>query len=366
MKRTLLLLMGLAMLACQSSRTAYEKGHFELAYSKALQDVERAHHKSADSKRVLAFSMDEIIEKEKAQQYTLLDTREVKAMEKALKYNRKFQKKLERALPYLADSYQEELEQWRAEEKTTIYELGRIYHERGREQLAKSIDQGLKAYAENAYHYFVAAEKYWGKSEQTDSLKTECVKNGQVHLLVNIDDGFNFSYGWEIDRRFDDLDSESNLFRTIYVNAVMNASQLDCEITLRFDQIDFVEDIETSEDSYSEEVIKEYETVVDSTGQEEKIPIYETVTGTVEKITTTKTVSCNVDIRVQDHSRNCTYSSINFEASVQSQGVVYEEHGDDRAIPFGAGGINCTVDSESSMVEDLLDELYDQISNSYF
>ncbi len=366
MKRILLLLTGLAMLACQSSRTAYEKGYFELAYSKALQDVERAHSKAADSNEVLALSIDKMIEQEKAQQITLLDTRELKAMEKALKYNRKFQKKLVRALPYLADSYQEELEQWRAEERTTVYELGRMHYEWGREQLTQSIDQGLKAYAQNAYHNFTAAEKYWGKSAQMDSLKTECVKNGRVHLLVNIDDGFNISYGWEIDRRFDDLESESNLFRTIYVNAVMNASQLDCEITLRFDRIDFEEDIQTSEDTYSKEVVKKYKTVVDSTGQEEKIPIYETVTGSVEKITTTKTVFCNVDIRVQSHSRNCTYTSVNFEVSVESKGVRYEEHGDDRAIPFGACGIKCSVDSDSSMVEDLLDELYDEISSSYF
>lgn len=84
-------------------------------------------------------------------------------------------------------------------------------------------------------------------------------------------------------------------------------------------------------------------------------------------ITRTKTVTWEADVRVNALTPNCSVSSENFEDFYQSVAREVRTSGDERAIPEEyLDAPKEQFIEEDDMVEQILEDLYEQIVRAYF
>ncbi len=363
--RQILLILLIFTVACKTADKALSDRNYDKAYKLSMKALKK--EKSVkENKSILEKSLAQIIKREQVEISERSNSEDLKNWDKALKVNLDLQEKIEKASNYLGNVYGNEYNQLQSDYTELRDELGDVYFTLGLEDLEKAIPANDKLMAQDAYHHFVKSEKYGKQSEALDSLKAESLDAGLLIYLVDADGSFDYS--WEINRKFDDIETYSNSFRELIYDR--QVSGVDCAIDISFGRIDVSYDEDSSSRNFQESVLVGTETQVDTAGNETEVNIYETVEGTVYTVEQTKFVRWDLSLDVRAQTGNCVLRSDNFSETVTSTIEEYRLDGDERAIPDrykrARSGLDDDFDDTDDMAEELIDRLYREVVGALF
>jgi hypothetical protein len=226
----------------------------------------------------------------------------------------------------------------------------------GQYNLDYAIRDNKKWLAIYAYDQFRKTQ-YYRQVPGIDTLIQDCIDYGTYIYIVDADADFASSYRWEIDRQFDDLETENFQFIQVFYDRYVNNA--DCDIEIRFRSLDFDirESVKTNQ--YSKKIVDGYKTVVDESGNETKEAIYKDVSAEVRDKELTKIASWECALDAKPASDNCRKRDKYFKRSYSSKIHRFEITGDERAVPDQYKNQPLQeFEDESRMVEELIKLIY--------
>ena len=364
MKKILLPILLLSLLACAGPGESLDKQNYDKAFSRALKKLKKGKSVEAN-KKVLIQSMEQFLLTDGARKEAFTQQGDISSLESAIKVNYSLQDRIQKAEIYTSPHFVDELDQLQAEANELSGEVSEMYFQRGKKRFKEASEAKLKKLYQQAYYDFANARKYGRGGNQIDSLQQLSLSRGQVIISMYSNTIFDTSYGWDVDRQFDDVESYSNLFRKIYYDQSVKA---DCVVEIRFRPLDFniVENVNSQR--YNQQVIVDYEVAVDTSGMEIRTPIYENVEGEVITRQKTKIASWTVEVNIESANANCNWTHSGFEESFRSQIQEIEIEGDERAIPDEYKGDFDQQEfmDEDDMAEQLIGQIYNRFINEYF
>lgn len=360
-----LLLLCLALLtACGSPQQAIENQDYDKGFKLSLAALNRGDD-DQQLPGILQESLEQILEREAPLSRRLAESDSPDSWKEALEINSGLQEKVGEARVFLPGAFEKETRALPAQASWLRERLYTYHFDEGLSQLALADSTGIKEYAQYAHGDFTKAQQYAGASSpRLDSLTLSAYKKGIVYYRVDIDAFFN-DYRWEAEQAFEELEGISGGFLRIAVDEPMEHA--DCAIEIRLDELEFEIEEEKGDQDYNKEVVLEYKTVTDTSGREEKVPVYGTVEGNVIIITKTKAATLEADVSITRATANCGLSDEDFEASISSEIREVRISGDERAIPEEY--LNAPIEvfmEEDDMAEKLLEDLYEQVVRAYF
>ena len=358
---TIILLLG-----CASPKKSFEKGNYEQAYKSSLKKV-KSKKATRQDKEILYESLRNIISQNMDEINSLEQSNNPKELEKALKLVGKTQKKVTEAKRYTSLKFDENLLELDDKEAELTQILFDHYFDSGLFRLKTGERNNDKFLIQDAYHDFRKAIKYQ-ESEKLDSLQAVALELGVIYINVDASATFDIGSDWEIDRTFEDVESRSNKFLEVTYSSF--PKDVDCEIAVRFRDLEVLLDDEiTEQNDYEQRVIVDYETVSDTTGTREE-PIYGTVYGSVLVRLYRKIAVADVDIDIRSNSNNCQLRETSFSRTLEAEVEDITVSGDERAIPNeyrggSSGSINDLPDDDD-LLEELIEEVYEEFVREYF
>ncbi len=355
--------LALLLISCSSPQKALENQNYSKAFRKSLKKVKSKKATSRD-KKILMESLRQLL----AQNDREIEIRESGIPPKdwvdALKYIEDSQEKIRKAAPYTRFDFTE-IDSKLADKETKITKnIYGFYLRGGNQNLDESKRTGEKFKAQKAFEFFNNAKRYTNDTRQLDQLMAECVRFGKVIYSINSDAPFGLS--WEVDRAFSNFERESNHFLEVNFDRIM--SNADCDINLDFRDFDIGYGQRTVENrQFQEEVEAGFRTERDTSGNEIRIPLYETVYGQVRVEELSKIAVGEIWVNVYANNQNCPLRDTRIENEVVN---VVERHtitGDRRAIPNNYDdSFQDELMQDDDIAEELIDLLYQEISNYIF
>ncbi|MCO6477711.1 MAG: hypothetical protein J5I94_13860 [Phaeodactylibacter sp.] len=353
------------LMSCTTPREAFDNQDYEKAFQLALASLNKDKG-GREEKRILQQSLEEMLEREGAESRRSADSDDPEDWKSALSINNRLQDRVKQARAFLPDSFREELYTLAQQAQWLRKRLYGHYFEQGRDGLGRAVSTGLKEYAQQAHGAFTKARQYAElPAPQLDSLTNQALKRGIVYYVVETDALFEISYNWEIEQIFGRLEDQSGGFLRVVVNEPLKNA--DCALTIRFGSMEADIQEDTGDQDFNREIIVDYEIVTDTAGNETRVPVYDVVEGNATIITRTKTVEWEAEAAIDALTPNCNLSSQGFSATTRSVAREARTSGDERAIPeeyldAPSEGFR----EEDDMVEDLLQDLYEQVVRAYF
>lgn len=350
-------------IACSSPQKSFDKGDYEKAYKSALKNMKKGKSSRKD-KVLLNKSFNEIVKERTNEAEKYLRSNQLEDWELAyleyddlldLYYDGKAQ---------LDNSHDARMVIIETDVDTLGLDIARNYYELGTMSMDGYYEDYNKAYAQDAFVSYQKTALYDPDHPAIDSLMEDAFELGLVKVLVEANAPFERRYDWEIDRRFSDIERESEGFYQISYER--NLIEVDCTLDVDFSNIDSYAREDRSVQRFSEEIEDGYETRVDTSGNSTRVPLYRSVTGEVVTIREILTFRWRAAVSVYGSRDYCDFRNRNFEAEEETVRERYELSGDRRAIPSGYESSRGDFDDEDDIVDELIDDLYREISNYYF
>lgn len=350
----ILFVLILGLTNCSSPQKLYEKGKYFKAFDSVLGDL-KSGKKTRKNNVLLNKAFSKMIDETRNKLYSLEDGYDVSDLQYNFDQYEEVDSRYSKGRSFLDDDNDLKYEGLRSEKSNLV----RNAYEEGKDLMAFFGQSNNKLDARNAFHHFELVEQYGSDYDDIDQLLYDSKSAAMILYHIETDLDSDFSYEWDIDRKFDDLEGESGFVRIYYEN---NIDYADCYIRLEFSRLDVDERDRSSTQNFSENIIDGYSTKTDTSGNTIETPIYKEVTGSVKAISITKNVEWKVDLKIIKSSINCDMREKRFRADVEDKVEEYEIRGDERAIPQEYK-TNSTdrLERTDDMVEDLIDELYTQI-----
>lgn len=353
MKKHIYLL--LLLTACQSPRQAFEAGEYDKAFKKALARFEHS-QSSPELHVIMRRSAEQILQREHDKRNQLYASDDPDDWAEALDRNVDLQEQLSPALPYLQSTLQFEMDGLQSEYQRTRPLIYEAYLDRGRQKMEEFVSTNSKATAQSAYFDFKSAEEYAGNAVEAslDSLLKAARTGGTLQARVELDPPF--FYRFDTERALDNLTGPSGYFYELSYN--LHPGEADCIVRINFSNVDVDEWEDRSEDRHTKEIITRYETERDTSGNTYKVPVYESISGTVAYITHHKRASLSVSVNIINQSGQCTMTGCSFSDRVEAQDEQIEISGDTRAIPSHISETTFSdLPDDDDLAEDLIDAL---------
>ena len=346
----------LLICSCSNPQKLYDKGNYEKAYAKALGNLKKGKKKRSDL-QVLNSSFERFMD-EKMIDITRLNKGNLKDQEKAYTLYGQLFDRYEDGRIFIYDDIADAVDGHYEDSADLAMHLSDTYAESATRKLRQSILNENKIDAQTAYYQFDKAIFYDKKDQYVlDSLQEVAKEKGTVYYSVDrasIDGGL----GWEIDRIFDDIESDASSIFTV-VNYGLDDNEVDCAIELRFSDLSQYDDSDVDSKDFDERVITGYNTEVDTSGNKTETPIYDEVSGTVRinRVKRITEIALIVDLDAYSHA--CDFSDGRLRAESYEEREFYELYGDERAIPdkYKSRKTDDFTDPRD-IAEDLLEELY--------
>ena len=366
MKNTIFLFVLLFLFGCSSPQKYFDQGDYGKAYKMSLKALKGNSKKGTEeNKKILIASLEKIIDKEYIRVTKWDESNDENNWDKALEGIDGLKLKMEESGAYTNNYFEKKyavLEKKEAEIKMSLFGF---YKNRGIENLEKFYETEKKINAQYAHQDLTKADGYAVDETGLDSLINEAYANAVLNIYVEAEVLFGISQEWEVDRMFDDITEYSGGYRRIVFE--QNMKNIDCEMDIDFRKIDFDERDRTDRRNFEERIITGYDTQVDTAGNETETPIYETVEGSAEITTVTRTATWEVNVDIISRTKNCQMTGSGFRAERASSIREVRTRGDERAIP--AEYLNPQreeFEDEDDTIEYLLEELYSEIVGYYF
>lgn len=358
-----LLIVTMFITACSSPQKSFEKGNYKKAYRAALKNIKKG-KKSRKDRTILNRSFNELIKQKSDIAETHLNSDIIEDWERGYAEYEELIDLFYDGKVYLDEDFDRQMAVIETSNDALGKDLAINYFELGNMSMEGFMDTYNKGYAQEAFAYYTKTRHYDDGYARIDSLLDDAFNKGVILILVEADAPFERSYEWEIDRKFSDIERESSGFNQIVYEGMVEA---DCVLEIDFSSLD--RDIRESRsvENFQERTEDGYETRVDTSGNTIKETKYRNIEGTVTTIAESISYSWRVAVNVRGNRGYCDFRNRNFNEEVTVVNERYQLSGDDRAIPSRYKRDNNSRDvDEDDMVEDLLDELYREISNYYF
>ncbi len=360
MKPILLILTVLLLLpSCRSAKEEYNKGKYESAIKKSLKDL-RSEKKSRESKSIYNKAL------VKYETNILKDYKRTNTVER--------KESIYIKMNYLIDFYNEGSEFLdtsnvrRNKEMVNISDAVRAeiiddYFQRGRSNLDLAFEKDDKSLAQSAYNdFYTLRQKYNPDIADLDLLLEEALTKAMMVFIFKIDVNFNIMERNEIERQFSQLEGSSG-FTTVYVNR--GPKEVDCVIELDFERLQEGQSTRSEKRDFQKKVEDGYTIEKDDKGNEVRVPKYKTISGSVTTKTIRYTLLWDVSSDVQPMSRHCQKYGQNFSKERYQDVISYETYGDINAIPIEYRNKNSQRFDRRNLLNDLIDDLYDEVRRHY-
>lgn len=359
-----LLLSLLSILACSSPQKSFDKGKYEKAYNAALKNIKKG-KKSRRDKTILNKSFDEIVAQKSNEAETYLYSDMIEDWELAYANYDDLLRLYYSGKVYLDSDFDSEMRIVESFSDSLGMDIALNYHELGLMSMDDYSDSGNKLYAQEAFAYFQKTQSYDPDFTNITTLMDEAFDRGVVLILVEADAPFGRNYEWTIDRRFSDIERESEDFYQIVYERMVDA---DCKLEIDFSSLERSINQSRTVETFSERIEDGYNTSVDSSGRTIREPIYRTVEGAVTIIAENIRYYWGAAVNVRGSREYCDFRDRTFNEEEVITIERYELSGDERAIPnrYKNNRNNNSGIDEDDIAEELIDELYREISRYYF
>jgi len=345
-----------ALTCCSSPQKLYEKGNYFKAFDSVLKDIE-GNKKDRKNLLLLNKSFSKMIDVSRDEMRSLEDGYEVTDLKHNLEQHEEVDKRYVKGRSYINDENDNKYGIFTVDKNQLLSDA----YEEGKDLLKYYDESKNKTDARNAYYHFELVKKYGNDFQDINNLLSEARELATVIYNIDADLDSDFSYQWEVDRVFDDLEGESDFVKIVYDDSYESE---DCSVVLDFSRLDVDESQKKSSQEFSKEIIDGYTTETDTSGNTTQLPIYKKVYGQVTVVSLTKKVSWSIDFDIVNSSINCDLKHKRFRESVEDRIERYELGGDDRAIPSEyKGNQNDRIKDTDDMVDELLEALYKKIRN---
>ena len=354
------------LLGCSSPQESLEKRDFDRAYKTALRQLDKGKSVKRNS-AVLQDALEGILARELREKENLVQTNQLEKLEKAIKINRDLQKKIDKAMTYLDDSFLEDLNNLSAEEIELSEVVAKTYFEDGKLKFEDALTNNDKMLSRDAYRDLLKARDYGFDGRVVDSLLEESRIFSIVRYVVEGNAPFDIEYNWEIDRALDNLEDINDSFTEVYYEKISNPGDIDCTIEINFKSLDFDVREKNRDYDFKEEVVVGKEKITNDKGEEVEVDKLEEVKGYVVEKTITKTAEWRVNIYVRSHSRNCRIQDTYFTEGLSSEISTFVLSGDERAIPNKYKNQDQDkLMADDDMAEELIAIIYDKVADYIF
>ncbi len=345
--------------ACSSPQKLYEKGKYFKAFDGALSDL-KGGKKNRKDVLLLNKSFSKMIDVARQEMNILNDGYKINDLSHNFKQYEEVDKRYVKGRAHLDVDNNEKYVGFSAEKEQLVEDT----YQEGKALLTYFEESENKSDARNAYYHFELVKEHGSGYSDIDQLLNESKRLAILIYSVDADLDSDFTYQWDVDRQFDDLEGEYGFVKIVYDN---NSISSDCQVELDFSRLDVDERSDESSRSYSKEIIDGYKTETDTSGNSKQIPIYKDVTGRVTTKSITKTVAWRIDLEIVRSSVNCGLREERFRAEVEDRVEIFELSGDERAIPDEfKNSSNERLKNTDDMVDDLIDDLYRKVRNYFY
>jgi hypothetical protein len=354
----LLLCIGF-ILSCSSPQKLYEKGNYFKAFDSVYDDLKSGKKKRKDVV-LLNKAFSKMIDLTKENMVFLDDGYDVSDLQYNFEQYEELDSRYVKGRSFIDDNNNVKYYEFNQEK---INLIDNTFTEGEALMEYYEISQN-KIDAQNAYFHFELVQKYGSGFNNIDRIIQTAKEKGTYVYHVDAELNTDFSYQWDVDRKFDNLEREDNFVRIVYDNPDIEA---DCDVRLDFSRLDIDERKNESFQNYNKQIIDGYTTKIDTSGKSVKTPIYVEVNGSVNILTFRKTVSWSVDFEIIRSNKNCNLRQDRFNASVVDRVEVYDIRGDRRAIPSEfLSNPREEIENTDDMVNELLDILFEKIRNNFY
>lgn len=344
---------------CSSPQKLYEKGKYFKAFDSVLGDL-KGNKKNRKDVVLLNKAFSKMIDVSKDNMVFLDDGYKVNDLQYNFEQYEEVDIRYVKGRSFLDDENRLKYENFNNEEIKLVSDT----YEEGNALMVFFEESKNKIDAQNAFFHFELVKEYGTGYNDIFQLIKEAKLAGTVIYNVDADLDSDFSYQWDVDRRFDNLEGEEGFVQIVYDNSYIEG---DCSIQLDFSRLDVNERDNESIQNYTKEIIDGYTNEIDTSGKTIKKPIYKKVSGSVKTVSYRKTVSWIIDIEFIKSNVNCNLRQERFKASVVDEVVIHEIRGDERAVPSEfISNTNEEIEDTDDMVDELLEVLYDKIRNYFY
>lgn len=350
----------LTIVSCKSAKDKFEDKNYTGAFDEALSNLKK-NKNTRENLSILKKSLRQLALQYNQQYSRLANLSDVEQKVPLADANIALLTRLEKAESYVvADSFYN-YPKLKKENQQLRLEVGNHYKQSAISLLDEASSTGKKAPAQKAHEILVKAEKYHPDPQSLRSLKEEAVKRGTVITNIKVEHWTTDFSSFDVDRLFQRLGSTSDLFHKIYYDKNFKRSELDCEVELEIESVDFRNNTEVRTQSFTKKIVDRYEVIVDANGNKKEVPVYKDLTGAVEVTTHILRASTDINLRVNSITTDCPFRNDSWSREVTTRGESYRLSGDQRAIPDAYKTSGTQMKSRDELREDLLEELYNAV-----
>lgn len=364
MKRILVYLLGIIIfLSCASPQKSFKKGDYEKAYTSALKSLKKG-EKDRKLKTILNNSFDELYRQHLDKAEKLIASGYIEDWEEAYLHMNKVIVFYVEGSAYLDNEIDESIRVLKADSDSLKTDLAQGYYDLADEKIKAFESNNDKNLARESHQFYLKSLEY-GYDDKDIADQVDYAYQGAVIVLNVIAEApYERSFGWEIDRRFDDLENESeNYLEVVYDNRNVRA---DCNMEIQFSNFRRNLDENYSTRSFSERVEDGYETQVDTSGKTTRVQKYATVTGEVTITSEEYTFEWGAYARTYGDNRYCDFPDRRFDERERRTNERYQVRGDRRAIPNQYLNDRVENINEERIAEEMIDDIYNQVRRYYF
>lgn len=347
------------VISCRSAKKEYNRGKYESAIKKSLKDL-RSDKKSRESKSIFNKALIKYVNN------ILKDNKRASDVEdKESVYNR-----MMTIVDYYTDGseFLDNTNITKAQEIDSLSTDLRLdiiddLYLRGNDNLSKAYQQDNKQLAQAAYRDFTNLERRYNPDiPDLEDLIGEALTKAMMVIVFKIDHNFNIMERSDIDRQFSNLEGTSG-YTTVFVDR--GPDEIDCLIELDFDRLDENQSRRSERRNFQKQVEDGFTLEKDTNGNEVKVPKYKTIKGYVDINTIRYTLSWDLSADVQRSSRHCNKYDRNFNKERYQDIITYQQGGDINAVPAEYRNNRTQRYDRNSLVDALLDDLYDDVRRYY-
>lgn len=346
-------------LGCSSPQKLYEKGKYFKAFDSAFSDL-KSGKKDRDNKILLNKAFSKMIDVAREQMVYLENGYQIRDLQDNFEQYEEVDKRYVKARAYIDEDNRTKYDIFYQEEVRLIANT----YEEGKALMDFFEESKNKLDAQNAYLHFELVSKYSRDYPDIQKWLDESIEAAIVVYNVYADLDSDFSYQWDVDRKFNDLEGEDGFLQIVYDD---NSVEADCKVELDFSRLDIDERKNQSSQNFSKEIIDGYKTETDTSGNSVQVPIYKEVYGSVNTVSLIKSISWSVEIEVLKSTINCNLDETRYRAIVDDQVEIYELEGDERAIPSEYKNQSVEeLEDTDDLVDELIEKLYDSIKKHFY
>lgn len=356
----LLFILIITIASCKSAQEKYNDQNYKGAFDEALGDLKKGKDKSKNL-TIIKKSLRQIVAQYKQLQ-TKLSNADIADKVPLADANIDLLDRMDKVSEFLVRDTFYRYSILQNENISLTNEVGNYFKNDAIDLIEESKSTKRKQPAQDGYYLVVKAEKYLGPKNELKNLKLEAEKYGTIVTNISVDYWMNDFDSWEVNNRFDDLENTSTLFEKTLYNKNITRNELDCDIEVEIQGINFRETNDSDYRNFTDKIIDRYEVKIDSNGNRTELPIYKEIQGRVEIISKKITASSNTSLDINRITSDCPYSSTYWTEDVNTIIEEYRLSGDQRAIPDQyKTNTNSTLKSRDRIAEELLEKIYDRV-----